>query len=448
MDKPILVNREAEAAVIGACLSDPNTIVFVAAETAPDDFTVPVYRWLAESIWWCFDNRIPPTMAAVIDRLTTNKRWSDRIGKAAVSMQDIDAVLGTIGESDIEFAPQNAKLVRLAAFRRTGHTELEKAAKLFDDTTRPVEDIQRDVLRQVCGVFEQRGNRDASITSIGGLERERVKSMKDDELPGISCGIRWLDELTGGFLPSETVVIGGAYKMRKTTLMLNMFLRSAHFAPLSVFTVGDSTRDDTYRKLVALQMNQMMIDEQWNDLGIVASSKTLQYKLTRPEYQDLRDRAEVAIDGLPIRLYDGRDMISDLNETSRYLRRDVALFGTRIFAYDFAQSNRHGKDDYEKTLFMSAWAQQICGELGITGVILSQLNEATIKSGTESYSPGAKGGGALAAMSNVFLITTYAAPMLKIELKLARAAQMGDKVVHQLNPPSGLILDAGRKENA
>lgn len=449
MDKPtILVNKEAEAAVIGACMADPNTIVFVAPEASPQDFTVPVNRWMAESIWWCFDNRIPPTMSAVIDRLIATKRWSDTVNKSAVTMGDIDAVLATVAESDIEYAPQNARLIRMSAFRRNGHLELERGAKLFDDTSRQVDEIQRDVLRLVSNVFEQRGNRDAAIVSVGNEERARIEKMSDNELPGVSCGIKWLDEFTGGFLPSETWVIGGAYKMRKTTLLLNMVLKAAQVAPVSVFTVGDSSRDATYRKLAALQMNRMMIDEHWQDLETVASSKTLQYRLSRPEYQDLRDRAEAIIDGLPIRLYDGRDMIADLNETSRLIRRDVALYGMRVFSYDFAQSNRHGQDDYEKTMFISAWAQQLCGELGITGVILSQLNEATINSKKESYSPGAKGGGALASMANVFLVTSYLAPFLKIELKLARDSQMGDKVVHKLNPPSGLVLDSGTRESA
>jgi hypothetical protein len=137
-------------------------------------------------------------------------------------------------------------------------------------------------------------------------------------------------------------------------------------------------------------------------------------------------------------------MVSNLNETGRILRRDVAMYGTRVFVYDYAQAANCGQNDYERTSNIAGWTQQLIGELGVTGIIISQLNEATIKifGDNENYSPGAKGGGALPAMANVFLSTRYAEPLMTVELKLARDTRMGDKMAHRLNPPSGLILDA------
>jgi len=443
MNEQPIINKEAEAATLGACLYDPNTIVFVASVCAPGDFLIPINRWVAEAIWWCFENRVPPTMAAVIDRLSSVGRWSDGNGrKDAVAMPDIDAMLRSISETDVEYAPNNALAVREAAFRRDGKAALEKAAKMFSDQNTRADDIHRTVLRMVGNVFDGRGQRDASVASISEEEQNRIAKMSDSDLSGVTCGIKWLDDLTGGFAPSESWVVAAPYKMRKTTLVLNMILAaSSSGAPVSCFTVGDSTRDATYRKLLAIEMNRLMIERNVEFSAQVVSSKTLQYKLRDTFYSELREAADARLSRLPIRLYDGRDYIADLGETARVLRRDAAMYGTRIFVYDYAQACGHGKDDYERTTFLANWTQQVSGELGLTSIIISQLNENAVRTndGTE-YSPGAKGGGALPAMANVFLTVAYQEPIITITLKLARDVRMNDKVAHKLNPASGLIL--------
>lgn len=447
----IVMNREAENVTIGACLSDLDAIVFVAPIVSPGDFCVPAHRWMAEAIWWCFNNRTPPTMSAVIDRLIATKRWTDNGNgsRDAVSMADIDAALAATSITDIEYAPQNAMLIRDASFRRAGRIALERASKLFSDQTLPADDIQRAVLKTVGEVFDGRAQRDAAVSSIADIEHQRIASMSDTELPGVTCGIKWLDDLTGGFAPAESWVIAAPYKMRKTTLALNMILSSARSgAPVSVFTVGDSTRDATYRKLLALEINRTMLARRVGEDKHVVSSKTLQYKLRDPFYEELKNVADTELTKLPIRLYDGRDLISDLRETARILRRDHAMYGTRIFVYDYAQACSNGKDDYEKTMNIAGWTQQVSGELGITAIVISQLNENAVRTNDGSeYSPGAKGGGSLPAMANVFLTVAYQEPTVTITLKLARDVRMNDKVSHRINPASGILLDGKNKVN-
>ena len=368
MDKPTIINKEAEIATIGACLADPNAIIFVASETRPEDFAVPANRWLADAIWWCLDQRIPPTMAAVIDRLSASGRWSDNGKREAVAMADIDAALRSISETDIEYAPQNARLVHDAAFRRNGKASLERASKLFDNADLPADDIHKGVLRTIGEVFDGRQRRDAALVSVMDEEHQRLAKMGENDLPGVTCGIKWLDEVTGGFLPAESWVIAAPYKMRKTTVALNMIMAAARAgAPVSVMTVGDSSRDATYRKMLAMVMNEIMISDGAGPDRQVVSSKTLQFILKDKYYSELKSRAELHLYSLPIRLYDGRDMIADLGETARLIRRDVAMHGTRIFVYDYAQACAHGLKDYERTTYFAGWTQQITGEVGFDG---------------------------------------------------------------------------------
>lgn len=439
LETPIAI--ESEAAVLGAMISDPNGVIFVSDVISPIDFYVPVHRWLADAIWSCFEQRVPPTMAAIIHQLGVAGRWSETgTSKIAASMKDIDAVLNSIAQPDIEFVLNNAALIRDAAFRRTGYSVAQQAASTFYNRSLTMDVVQADVLTMIGKVFERNDQRSASIQSIAVDEKKRLDSMVDGQLPGVSCGVRWLDEVTGGFLPAETWVIAAPYKMRKTTLELNMALACGLAnVPVSIFTIGDSSRDATYRKLTAMRMNQLALHDVSHK---TASSQTLQYNLKDEYYIALRNRAWSDIDQMPIRLYDAKDRVGTLSEATRNLRRDVALYGTRVFFYDYAQAINFGANDYEKTTYFAAWLQTMVGEHGLTGVAISQLNEQAIGSDGSSYSPGAKGGGALPAAANVFLMTKYAEPTMTVELKLSRDSAMGQKIQHKLNPASGLILDA------
>jgi replicative DNA helicase len=444
MTNTIPIPELAEAAIIGSILIKPDVMLDVFDKIAPDDFAIAANRWLAEAAWGCFNAKMTPTYAAIVDRLRASGRFSDAMVKTAVTFSDIDAILASVTEQDLPAIGDHVRLVRDASLRRAGLSSVTNAAKLFCDMDRDLDLIERDVFSRVGQVFDRAGGRDANVASIGGEEQARIDKIGEGDVAGIPCGIEWLDELTGGFLPSEAWVIAAPYKMRKTTLALNMTISCArNDAPISLFTVGDSSRGATYRKLIALVMNEHLVSRGIDHLTAL-SSRALQYPIRVDDYRDVYAYARKVVDGWPIRLYDGQDKIGNLAEASRILRRDAALYGTRIFVYDYAQAVYSGKNDYERTSAFVTWMQQMTGEYGMTGVAISQLNEETIKSGGESYSPGAKGGGALPAMANVFLVTKYLEPDMTIELKLARDSRVGDKRKHALNPASGLILDNGQ----
>lgn len=434
-------NPIVESLVLGACLVDPDAIVFVSDVTSPKDFFIPANRWIADAIWECLTHREPPTLGAVITRLQAAGKWSDRVAPDKICRNDLDSAILAVSDGDVEHVVTNSKLVREAAFRRNGKKVLLGLSDTFSNLQLPADEIQKRVNDGVGKIFDGSGERDSSLASIGEEEEKRIASMADGELPGVTCGLAWLDELTSGFLPGETWIIAGAYKQRKTTAMLNMVLAAAQTgAAVTVFTNGDSSRGSTYRKLLSMMMNQAMVSDP-GGYPTTVSSTTLQYRIKDERYAFLKQVCQDKLYQLPIRLKDGRDGVGDLRECTRILRRDVALHGTRIFVYDFAQTINYGANDYDRTTHFSSWIQNMAGETGATGIGLSQINEQTIVNGEDGYSPGAKGGGALPAAANIFLVTSYQEPLLTIKLKLARDSQMGKKFSHRVNPASGLILD-------
>jgi replicative DNA helicase len=433
-------NELAEAVTLGACLIQPDTIVSVSQETTPSDFTVPVFRWLAGALWECLEQHTPPTLPVIIGYLESAKRWAgDRPSQDGVCYEDLRKCQLAATDTDIDFARQNAKLIRRAAFRRNGYQAVAQASRVFLDIELDETQIQQRVSQTIEQSFDGVTYRSSDLASIEAEEQKRLANPRGND--GIPCGVRWLDDLTGGFQQAENWVISGAYKARKTTVALNMMLAAAKSgAGVAMFTNGDSTRDATYRKLLAMEMTlRMGVRPEFRS---EVSARTLQHPLGNFEYAKLRTESSEFLKTLRIRLYDGRDMIGNLAETGRIMRRDALLHGIQVFFYDYAQTIVHGTGDYEKVTYYAAWAQNITGELGVPMVTLSQKSEESIKGNLAgSYSPGAKGGGALPAMANVFLETAYVEPMVSIEVKLARDCKAGEKIQHRVAPASGLILD-------
>ena len=435
------VPKEAEAAALGACLVDPDTVIVVAGIIGPDDFGVPAHGWLAAAIWQCLAERLEPARPVVIAKLRAAGRWADKLSPSCLSIVDLDLFANAVNEADIRHAPANAITIRECAFRRRGASLLHSTAEKVSDPARPFEALQPLVLDTLSQMFDPMDTRDAGIDAIGAARLAAVDSGQSQT--GLLCGLDWLDKETGGFQPAETWVLAAPYKARKTTLALNFALSIACAGQaVSVFTVGDSSREATWDKLLAMGMNRAMIGNADYMQMIPASSQGLRHAIGDKRLKVLRDEAAVILRGLPIRLYDGRDLTFNLGECERNVRRDSAMHGTRLFVYDYAQAANAGKNDYERTTAIANWNQRIIGELGISSLILSQLNEETVKSDNgENYSPGAKGGGALPAMANVFLSSKYVEPFVTLELKLSRDSAQGAKYRHALHPGSGLILN-------
>lgn len=436
----MLSSPDAEQAVLGAILIDPNLIVPAAEDINPSDFATPVNAWIAQAAWSCLERKTPPTVPALIEELKSAGRWSETPTRDAVVYADFQSVMRHATDVDVAFVKQHVRIIRELAFRRRGDERLRRAAQLFLDQKLTPEDIQSSCNSIIGDVFNRRDARDPALTSIAAGDDARIEHGSTTDIP---CGLTWLNDYIGGLLPSENWVIDGPYKSRKTTVLLNILLSAAQVCPVSIFTNGDSTRESTYRKLLSMTMNRLALARGWEEYKVL-SAQALGYKLNDERYVQLKKSAQEVLGRMTIRIYDGRDLVGNLNEVSRLLRRDCAIYGTRVWAYDYAQTVNHGITDYERVTYYATWCQNVNGELGCTSISLSQVSEAGINGTGDGYSPMSKGGGALPAMANVYLKVSYNEPNIKVKLKLARDAPQGTAVEHRCNPASGLILDGSK----
>lgn len=440
-----LIPQEAEAAVVGIILIDPNAVITAAQHIGPGDFGTPVYRRIAEAAWYWLGQRTPPTSALILERLRATAQWSDFATPHTVCGQDFQALLMSVPNSDASFVAHHAREVARYSVRRKGIDASARVGRMFADMAMDDAELQSEQAKMMGDVFTGAETRPADIGGILDAHEEKIQAQaRGEAVPeAIRTRLAWLDSATGGIYRGQVWVITGPYKGRKTTFAHNMVLAAAMSGhPVSVFTNGDSTRRDTSLRFVAMVMNLIAIEERWPEYNPV-SAATLRNHLRNEQYNALRARAVAIVKALPLRLYDAGDGIGDLKITERLILRDKAMHGTEVSMYDYAQTIKEGRGDYEKTVLFASWAQNVIGD-DMALLALSQQNEQAVMGAyKDSYSPGTKGGGALPAAANVLITLEHTAPYLKATLKLARDAEsLPDPVSHTLVPASGLILES------
>lgn len=286
-------------------------------------------------------------------------------------------------------------------------------------------------------------------------------------------GVGWVDALTGGFSLGDVWMIAGAYKMRKTTLMLNMALNAA----LGGASVTFLSREMNKRQVAAQLICMLAVGDllEHNEYGIyshdirtdtdyylnwISPRKLL---MARAEYRKWDTRKVRAIDharvmfrsiGDRLRIYDttpdgGR--LTDVASATLAIKRDIYLYGVEVVFADYLQLfDAPGDGLFDKTSYASRTFQEAAKTNNVTVCIAAQRNEESIKNELFTYSPGIKGGGDAAAVADFALQTRYKFSKdtteneLEISVTLSRHGSGGGdtKQLVPIHPNSGLLLES------
>ena len=302
--------------------------------------------------------------------------------------------------------------------------------------------------------------------------------MAGDPASTQSTGIDWMDELTGGFSPADIWWIVSAYKMRKSTLLLNLGM----YAAMNGASVAFLSREMPIRRVVA-QIVCMLGIGYLIENGLYETKTSSGHPLNwinpralmqaRNTYRRWDNRKVRAIDyGIAewhkikslMRIYDTSDeggRLRDIASVESIIRRDRALHGTQIVMADYLQLfDAPGAGIFDKTSYAARTLQEIAKRDNLTMIIAAQKNENAIQTGTQdSYSSGVKGGGDPAATADFLLETRYKygdltdERKLEVTLKLSRHGSGGNDVkqIFDIHPGSGLFMEgdyARQRRNA
>lgn len=361
----------------------------------------------------------------------------------------------------------NCELVAKHGLRRGAIRIYERAIdQLNDFDGKETSAILNDVVSVTTTIHTHTG---IDTYKAGDLARQFRLTMALEAEPTKSTGLAWLDELSGGFSLGDIWWIVGAYKMRKTTLMLNMLIQAALAGHSVTFLSREMRQEQVSAQIIAMLANGYLLEtgefenktSAGNPLNWI-SGRTVLKARNKIKTWDMRKQMAVynAIDayeaiGDKLRIYDqtkegGR--LSDIGSAQTLMKRDKALFACEMVFIDYLQLfAAPGKELFDQTAYASKALQETAKTDDITLVVAAQQNESSIGSQLDSYSPGVKGGGDAAATADFLLRTRYKSgaelqdeTKLEIFMMLSRHGSSGlnSKQIVNIHPSSGLILDS------
>jgi replicative DNA helicase len=210
-------SREAEEAVIGSVLINPESYYDVAQFLQPDDFYIHRHRWVWEAFTRLHEQRIPIDILTVSDELNQKGQLGE-VGGPAYLTSLINNVPTSL------HAEAYGRIIEQGSVRRRMLTAANHIAKLAYQQEMGIEAVMDEAEKAVFGVSERRMTRDLqSIKQVLSEYYDRIDqlSRRSEDIFGVPTGFIDLDKLLGGLQPSDFLIIAGRPGTGKTAFMLS-----------------------------------------------------------------------------------------------------------------------------------------------------------------------------------------------------------------------------------
>ncbi len=266
-DKTVPNNVEAEEAVLGAFLIDPEAIYKVLSFLKADDFYLQKHRWIYESVIRVHERREPVDFITLTTELEQQGHL-EAVGGGAYISQLISAVPSAISVESY------GRLVEQTSVRRRLLEAAGDIARFAYDEKLPVDQVVDHSEKALFGVSQKRSTRDLQpIQEIVPRYYDYIENLYEHrgELMGVPSGFRDLDRVLGGFQRSDLLILAARPGVGKTSLMLTFALQAAEKRKVVALFSLEMSAEQLVQRLVSqvsgidaqrLRLGQLK-DEEW-----------------------------------------------------------------------------------------------------------------------------------------------------------------------------------------
>jgi replicative DNA helicase len=216
-------NRQAEEAVLGSVLINPESYYDVAQVLEANNFYIIRNRWIWEVFTYLHENRSP------IDILTASEELDGRGQLDEIGGQAY--LVGLVNQTPSSLnAEAYAKIVEETSVRRRMLAAANEMAKLAYQEEKDVSSIIDSAEKSVFNLSERRIRRDLQpIQAVVSNYYDRVSmlSQRSDEIFGVPTGLVDLDKLLGGLQKSDLLIIAGRPATGKTGFLITVAQNAA-----------------------------------------------------------------------------------------------------------------------------------------------------------------------------------------------------------------------------
>ena len=241
-------SREAEEAVVGAVLINPEAYYDVAQFLQADDFYIHRHKWIWEAFTRLQEQRIPIDMLTLSEELNRVGQLEE-LGGPAYLTSLINQVPSSLN------AESYGHIVEAHSIRRKMINAANEIAALAYNEESQVDTVMDEAEKAVFNVSERRLKHDLlPISSVLSEYYDRIDDLakRSDEIFGVPTGFIDLDKLLSGLQPSDLLIIAGRPGQGKSGFLLSVAKNAGltHKKHVAVFSL-EMSNEQVVQRLIA-----------------------------------------------------------------------------------------------------------------------------------------------------------------------------------------------------
>jgi replicative DNA helicase len=360
---------EAEMALLGSIMLRPDAIYEIMDLVSPQSFYFEKHRVIFEAMLDLFGKHQPIDFLSLSSRLEEKNELERVGGKAFIS--ELTSIVPSSAN-----VKHYAEIVMKKHMMRELIGASEYLSNLGFNEAGELDEILDEASKKVFHVTERfsGGGKFKDIVPLlhESFERFEKLSSAEHELRGVRTGFKSLDDILGGFQPSDLIILAARPSVGKTAFALDVARRTAleHKTPVGIFSL-EMSADQLVDRVVAAQSR--------TDASIIRKGIKPQQGSWRDDvFHNIRD----ALDDLsraPIFIDDqAGNTILKMRSAARKLKMDKGL---KMLVVDYLQlmapsQSRANDSTVQQITEISRSLKHLARELNIPVVALSQLSRA------------------------------------------------------------------------
>ncbi len=242
-------SQDAEEAVLGAVLINPEAFFNVASFLKPDDFFILRHQYIWEGMFRLTERNEMLDLITVREELRQQGRLTEIGGPGYLTQLTVNVPTSIHAEV-------YGRLVERAAVRRRLLNAADEIRGLAMDETLTLDKVTSDAESKLFEVTERNMRRDLvpmrEAISDYFDQLEHLMQHPDEPL-GLPTGFRDLDTLLGGLQRSDLLIFAGRPGMGKTSFLLSVALNAAKLgARILIFTM-EMGSEQIVQRLVSME---------------------------------------------------------------------------------------------------------------------------------------------------------------------------------------------------
>lgn len=359
-ERSIPANIEAERAVLGSLMIDPDAMEKIGGLLLPKDFFRERHGWLYETMTSLYERREPLDFVTIIDDLERRDRLQEIGGPAYIT----DLVASTPTAAYVEYY---AKIVKRDAVLRGLIAVSGNIAELaYNSGQLTLEEVMAKAEAMLTSVeAPASGN---IVAFIGDLLPDELATIENvgQNPTGIPTGYQFLDRMIGGMQRTDLMILAARPSMGKTTCAIN-------------FAFNGARRVGARSLIVSLEMSKSQMLQKVLALASAIDSNKLRNGTVSEDEWPILLATAAAIKDMPIALAD--PPAANINIISHMARKHAYQHGLDILVVDYMQlisgtgSGDNGNRQQEIS-YISRQLKALARELRIVVIGISQLSRA------------------------------------------------------------------------